>query len=102
MTLRAGTQAGAIDVLVTDVNLPGLSGPALADRVRALRPGIGIVFATGDSEVTLIPGDADMILWPQPYGLDALGEAVLQAAGAASRPARTVRIAADGSAIHDD
>ena len=102
VTLRAGTQAGAIDVLVTDVNLPGLSGPALADRVRALRPGIGIVFATGDSEVTLIPGDADMILLPKPYGLDALCNAVIKAAGVASRPARTVRIAADGSAIHED
>ena len=102
VTLRAGTQAGAIDVLVTDVNLPGLSGPELADKVRTLRPGIGIVFATGDSEVTLIPGDADMILLPKPYGFDALCNAVIKAAGTGSQAPRTVRIAADGSTMSED
>jgi FixJ family two-component response regulator len=34
---------------VTDVNLPGLSGLDFADRARALRPELGVVFATGDA-----------------------------------------------------
>lgn len=34
--------------LVTDIDLgPGIDGLALADRVRALRPGLPVVFVTG-------------------------------------------------------
>ena len=37
-----------VDLLVTDVNLPGLRGPDLAARARETRPGLPVVFATGD------------------------------------------------------
>lgn len=37
-----------VELLVTDVNLPGLRGPDLAARARELRPGLPVVFATGD------------------------------------------------------
>jgi CheY-like chemotaxis protein len=56
-TLRAehGEQAlelarhhqGSIDLLVTDVVMPGLSGPELAERMRTLRPGIPTLFISG-------------------------------------------------------
>jgi PAS domain S-box-containing protein len=46
-----------IDVLVSDVVLTGLSGPALSARLAALRPGLRVVFITG-------------------YGHDALGDDV--------------------------
>ena len=39
---------GAVDVLFTDVNLPGsMDGAQLAARVRALRPELPIVYASG-------------------------------------------------------
>ena len=39
---------GAIDVLFTDVNLPGsIDGTELAIRVRAMRPELPIVYASG-------------------------------------------------------
>lgn len=35
------------DVLLTDVLLPGVDGPALAARARQLRPGLPVVFMSG-------------------------------------------------------
>src|SRR6185369_12603488 len=36
-----------IDVLLTDVVLPGMNGRELADRFRVIRPGIKIIYASG-------------------------------------------------------
>ena len=54
-------QKGVIDLLVTDVIMPGMNGPALAKQVRELRPGIKILYMTGYSgefvrSDMLIPG----------------------------------------------
>jgi CheY-like chemotaxis protein len=40
-------QPASIDVLLTDQAMPGLSGPALAEAVRRIRPDLPIVLATG-------------------------------------------------------
>ncbi|WP_099050843.1 response regulator [Pararhizobium polonicum] len=40
-----------VDVLVTDVGLPDMSGVMLAERARILLPGLPVVFATGHSDV---------------------------------------------------
>ncbi len=43
--LKAGLDT---DILITDIDLgPGISGLQLADQVRALRPGLPVVFVTG-------------------------------------------------------
>jgi CheY-like chemotaxis protein len=39
----------AIDLLLTDVVMPGMNGPALAKEVRLLRPGTKILYMTGYS-----------------------------------------------------
>ncbi len=75
-------QTVPIDVLVTDVNLPGISGPEFATKARALRSGIGIVFATGD--VGAVPVETGAVLLAKPYGLETLQAAI---AGAIGRPA---------------
>ncbi len=54
-------QKGVIDLLITDVIMPGMNGPALAKQVRALRPETKILYMTGYSgefvrSDMLIPG----------------------------------------------
>ena len=44
---RLETFTGALDVLVTDVVLPGMNGRVLADRVRARRPDTRVLFTSG-------------------------------------------------------
>jgi two-component system, cell cycle sensor histidine kinase and response regulator CckA len=50
----ARLHAGDLDLLITDVVMPGVSGPELAQIVRVLRPGLPILFMSGyiDDAVT--------------------------------------------------
>jgi PAS domain S-box-containing protein len=50
-----------IDLLVTDVGLPGMNGRQLADQAREARPGLKILFITGYAESVAI---ADGFLQP--------------------------------------
>jgi CheY-like chemotaxis protein len=63
-------QTASVDIVITDVNLPGASGRELADRARTLRPEAQIVFATGDP--TAVAGEADAIVLAKPYVAAAL------------------------------
>jgi DNA-binding response OmpR family regulator len=72
-------QAMPVDCLVTDVNLPGLSGPDFADRARLLRPELGVVFATGD--VAAAGRDIDAVTLMKPFRLEALMAAIAKAMG---------------------
>jgi PAS domain S-box-containing protein len=45
-----GAHAGRIDVLLTDVVMPGMSGHALAQRIREFRPELRIVYTSGYSD----------------------------------------------------
>jgi CheY-like chemotaxis protein len=61
-----------IDLLITDVGLPGLNGRQLADAARLLRPGLKVIFMTGYAEAAasaqgfLEPG---MALITKPFAL---------------------------------
>jgi CheY-like chemotaxis protein len=42
-----GRHDGDIDLLLTDVRMPGCSGTELAQRLTALRPGLTVLFMSG-------------------------------------------------------
>ena len=86
-------QTAPIEVLVTDLNLPGASGAELAVRARAMRPDAAIVYATGDiSSVHAEPGVAVL---PKPYDSNALTAAIERARSSA--PAEPERTAVDAA-----
>nr|WP_277967741.1 PAS domain-containing protein [Sphingomonas echinoides] len=72
-----------IDVLVTDINLPGMSGLELARTARAQRPELGIVFASGD--LTVIETDVAAVKLPKPYRPIHLVASVEKALGVVER-----------------
>ena len=64
----AALQTAPVDVLVTDFNLPGLSGSAFAAEARRMRPGLAVIFATGDEDGPRLARAADAALLRKPYG----------------------------------
>jgi CheY-like chemotaxis protein len=70
---------GRIDLLVTDVGLPGMNGRQLADQARETRPNLKILFITGYAENVAI---SDGFLQPgmemitKPFDLDNLSRRI--------------------------
>ena len=74
--------SASIDVLLTDVVMPEMSGPDLASRITALRPGTRVMYASG------YPGDfltskegwiREVAFVQKPFTKERLLEAVRQA-----------------------
>ena len=66
-----------IDLLLTDVGLPGMNGRQLAEIARTIRPGIPVVFLTGYAEQAAVRHEflaADMHLLTKPVAPEALAE----------------------------
>ena len=49
-------QKEAVDLLITDIGLPGMSGEELAVQARVLRRDLAVIFATGDDHVSTVSG----------------------------------------------
>jgi CheY-like chemotaxis protein len=60
--------AGFIDLLVTDIAMPGMDGVALSARVKGYRPGIRVLFISGSTELA----DADGAFLSKPFTLHSL------------------------------
>ena len=66
---------GAIDLLISDVGLPGMNGRQLAELARDGRPNLPILFITGYAENAAIRADflgANMEMIAKPFALEAL------------------------------
>ncbi|MBK6513547.1 MAG: response regulator [Polyangiaceae bacterium] len=73
---------------MTDVVMPKMRGTELAARVRALRPGLPIIFMSGYTGESLsLPTDASDLL-EKPFAPDALLERVARKLELAPEPTR--------------
>ena len=66
---------GAIDLVMTDVVMPGLSGSELTKRIEALRPAIRIMYMSGYTDQAIVHHGilgADIVLLQKPFTLNAL------------------------------
>jgi PAS domain S-box-containing protein len=70
-----------VDMLITDVKLPGMSGDVLARKARARRPELPVIFASGYDLPSFAVDDdvAGMTILRKPYDIDALRAAVIDA-----------------------
>ena len=70
---------GPIDVLVTDLNLPGASGAELSRAAGALRPDLRVVYISGlPKDLAVAKGliDEDAVLVKKPFTSDTLIQAL--------------------------
>ncbi|UPG90317.1 response regulator [Luteibacter aegosomaticola] len=65
-----------VDVLVSDVSLPGMSGVELVAEARARHPGLAAVYATGHAHADGVQPDARTLVLVKPYGSEALNQAL--------------------------
>ena len=77
-----------IDLLVTDVVMPGWSGPELATRFQAARPGAAVLMISGRTGKTLAghgvdAPDVDLLI--KPFSSQTLVETVRQVLGKPKR-----------------
>ena len=76
--LAAITRGGEFDLVVTDVVMPGMDGPAMVRAIRQQRPDLPILFMSGYAEEQLrkdidIP---DMHFIAKPFSVAAIGDKV--------------------------
>jgi len=71
----------AVDLLLTDVVMPGIGGPELAERLAAMNPGLKVLFMSGYSEEIVssrLATEGGMLL-EKPFSLPALLQRVGEA-----------------------
>jgi len=70
---------GRIDLLLTDLVMPGMSGKELADRTQELRDDLRVVFMSGYTDDAVLRrrvGEGTVTLLEKPFGAEALRAAV--------------------------
>ena len=70
---------GEVDILVTDLGLPGVSGGELSRTAKQVRPGMHVIYISGlPRDMAIAEGliDADALLVKKPFSSESLLEAL--------------------------
>ena len=82
LTLLETQDIKNIDLLITDVMMPGMDGPTMAAKIRTLSPDLKIIFISGYTEDRLKDHMGKNIFFlPKPFTLKQLAEKVKEALG---------------------
>lgn len=73
--------ATPLDLLMTDVGLPDMSGQELAGKAREIRPLLPVLFASGYADSLSVPEGMHSI--GKPFSIDQLRDKVVQMIGPA-------------------
>jgi CheY-like chemotaxis protein len=68
-----------VDLLITDIGLPGLNGRQVADAGRLVRPNLKVLFMTGYAEKAAIAGgflETGMQIITKPFAMGVLAERI--------------------------
>jgi two-component system cell cycle sensor histidine kinase/response regulator CckA len=74
-------QKNPIDLLLTDVVAPGMSGPMLADKLVALQPGLRVLFMSGYDNTQVVQRyvvEKGHALLHKPFTVEELGRKVAE------------------------
>jgi CheY-like chemotaxis protein len=73
----AGSYPGKIELLLSDIVMPGMQGPDMARRVMELRPGIRVLYSSGfTQDASVGRGDGSSGYLPKPYTRETLARSV--------------------------
>jgi PAS domain S-box-containing protein len=84
--------SGAVDLLLTDIVMPGVDGRTLAAQLRAERPGLRVLYMSGFTGHALVQprsDEPDFTLLAKPFTPEALLDAVRSALAGRSQRAST-------------
>jgi CheY-like chemotaxis protein len=79
LALAADTQTHTIDVLLTDVVMPGMNGRQVADELMALLPGLRVIFTSGYPADTILRhgiAEGHTAFLQKPYLVDELARKI--------------------------
>jgi DNA-binding NtrC family response regulator len=91
----SASYTGKIDLLVTDVIMPGLNGRQLADRLVEERPGLKVLYTSGyTADVIALQGSLEpgMEYLPKPFGAAQLSAKVREVLGSGRSAGRPMAI----------
>jgi DNA-binding NtrC family response regulator len=75
----AGQHAEPIDLLLTDVIMPRMKGPELAEALVAAQPRMRVLYMSGYADATMLPDAASITVVPKPFSEETLVRLVREA-----------------------